>query len=88
MFSSGLTAGELHDLPLDEVASKMKDATKALLKMGDVRAICLGCAGMIGMDTIVREACIEAMGHDDGKKVEIVDGVLAGIRIMEGRLNS
>ncbi|KAI9669973.1 MAG: hypothetical protein M1831_007009 [Alyxoria varia] len=86
--STGLTAGELHELPVDEVASKMKDATKALLKSGDMRAVCLGCAGMIGMDAVVGEACIEALGHDDGKKVEIVDGVLAAVRIMESRLNS
>ncbi|KAK5090324.1 dal80p-controlled protein [Lithohypha guttulata] len=82
--TTGLNASELHDLPAEEVRTKMKDATKRLLQDGTsmqshVRAICLGCAGMIGLEEAVREACLEELGEEDGKKVAIVDGVKAGI---------
>lgn len=44
-----------------------------------VKAICLGCAGMVGLEEAVREACIEELGAEEGKRVAIVDGVKAGV---------
>lgn len=66
----------------------MKVATKRLLAKGDVGAICLGCAGMAGMDVTVREACMEALGEVEGRKVRIVDGVVSGVLFVEGALRS
>lgn len=77
--TTGLTAKQLHDMPAEKVATKMKAATKEVLQDREVRAICLGCAGMAGLDKTVREACIDELGEDDGTKIRIVDGVVAGI---------
>ena len=62
----------------------MIKAAKTLLKDRDVSVICLGCAGMAGMDAIVREACVEELGEEEADNVHIVDGVKAGIALAEG----
>jgi hypothetical protein len=45
-------------------------------------------AGMAGFDDMVREAAIETLGHGQGSKVRIVDGVVAGVTWLEGALRS
>lgn len=97
--TTGLTATDLHDLPAHLVNDKMKDATKRLLRkgkglgqeaspVGPVAAICLGCAGMAGLDQVVRDACVEELGLDLGSRVHIVDGVKAGVGILMGLVNA
>lgn len=51
---------------------------------GQVRAICLGCAGMVGLDEAVRQACIDVLGPETGRLVCIVDGVKAGVASLVG----
>jgi len=82
--STGLSAAELHTSPPSEVRDRMIKATKRLVKDRDVGVICLGCAGMAGMDAIVREACVEELGEVVGNQVHIIDGVKAGIALIEG----
>jgi Asp/Glu/hydantoin racemase len=83
--TTGLNASELHDLPAGEVKAKMMDATTRLLKRtGEVNAICLGCAGMVGLDEAVREACKKELGDERGEQVRIVDGVKAGVGTLIG----
>lgn len=86
--TTGLNATDLHDAPPEEVRKRMKDAVKRLLRKGRVGAICLGCAGMAGMDKMVREACVEELGEDGGNNVRIVDGVVAGVAWLEGAVRS
>lgn len=86
--TTGLNATDLHDAPPEEVRKRMKDAVKRLLQKGKVGAICLGCAGMAGMDKMVREACVEELGEDSGNRVRIVDGVVAGVAWLEGAVRS
>jgi len=93
--TTGLTAVELHDLPADEVARKMKEAVKRLIGRakgsegsGKLKAVCLGCAGMAGLDATVREACVEELGEVEGGKVHIVDGVKAGYALLEGMVRA
>ncbi|KAF2276325.1 uncharacterized protein EI97DRAFT_433163 [Westerdykella ornata] len=86
--TTGLNATDLHDAPPEEVRKRMKDAVKRLLKKGHVGAICLGCAGMSGMNEMVREACVEELGEVQGKRVRIVDGVQAGVAWLEGAVRS
>jgi Asp/Glu/hydantoin racemase len=85
--TTGLSAVELHEVGSKEVKERVKDATKRLLRRDGVgvQAICLGCAGMAGMDEWVREATVEEMGAEVGSKVDIVDGVVAGVRLLEER---
>ncbi|KAF3053932.1 hypothetical protein E8E11_011909 [Didymella keratinophila] len=86
--TTGLNATDLHDAPAEEVRQKMKDAVKRLLGKGKVGAICLGCAGMAGMDQMVREACVEELGQEEGQRIRIVDGVMAGVAWLEGAVRA
>ncbi|KAL9091657.1 MAG: hypothetical protein Q9165_004733 [Trypethelium subeluteriae] len=86
--STGLKAVELHDAPAEEVKTRMLKATTRLVKRGNVGAICLGCAGMAGMNETVREACIDELGEQKGKAVVIVDGVQAGVGFLESALRA
>lgn len=78
--TTGLTAGELHTTSAAEVRKKIIDATERLIKASShtLNAVCMGCAGMAGMEEAVREGCIRAYGEQGGNRVRIVDGVVAG----------
>ncbi|KAI9767748.1 MAG: hypothetical protein M1840_005429 [Geoglossum simile] len=84
--STGLNATDLHESPADEVRRRMMDATIRLLNK-DAKVICLGCAGMAGMDRIVRDACVQELGEEKGQEVRVVDGVKSGLILLEGLLN-
>jgi len=85
--TTGLNADELHQTAKDEVNLRLKQATKRLLDK-EAKAVCLGCAGMAGMDATIREACIEKLGLEAGKQIKIVDGVVAGAIYLDGALRS
>ena len=86
--TTGLNATELHDAQPQEVRTRMKEATKRLIRKGDVGAVCLGCAGMAGMNEMVKEAAIEELGEDKGSSVRVVDGVEAGVTWLEGAIRA
>ncbi|KAJ5493892.1 hypothetical protein N7463_009979 [Penicillium fimorum] len=77
--TTGLTAVELHTTEPEEVRRRIIDATRNLLRNSEsrVKVVCLGCAGMAGMEQAVREGCIQEYGTE-GQRVRIVDGVVAG----------
>lgn len=79
--TTGLTAGELHTTAPEEVRRRIIEATRNLLRNSQtpVKVVCLGCAGMAGMEEAVRQGCIEEYGDIDGHRVRIVDGVVAGV---------
>ena len=85
--TTGLNADELHSTPESDVNERMKAATKRLLQRG-AKAICLGCAGMAGMDEVVRAACVEELGEEEGGRVRVVDGVVCGIVWLEGAMRA
>lgn len=78
--TTGLSAIELHTTPPDEVNRRLGEATERLIKSSTypVSAICMGCAGMAGMEEAVRAGCVSAYGDRQGNRVRIVDGVVAG----------
>lgn len=88
--TTGLSAVELHDLPAEEVRVKMVQATEKLARWGcqeeaykrKLAVVCLGCAGMVGLEEAVREGCVNVMGEVEGRKVSIVDGVKAGVGML------
>jgi Asp/Glu/hydantoin racemase len=86
--STGLSAAQLHSAPAEQVRARVEEATRRLVRGGDVRVVCLGCAGMVGMDNIVRAACVKELGEEGGGRVQIVDGVKAGISILSGLILS
>lgn len=82
--TTGLNASELHELPAAEVRVKMIEATKRLFITAQKRnlalkAICLGCAGMVGLEAAVREAAVESVGEAAAKNISIIDGVKHGV---------
>lgn len=102
--TTGLTAIELHSTPPEEVTRRLKEAVKRLIRrtqsssvVGDgggggqqprLRAVCLGCAGMVGFGEAIRAGCIEELGPEEGAKVSIVDGVKAGYVMLEGMVRA
>lgn len=86
--TTGLTAGELHSVDPKIVRTKMKEAVKRLVGRRECSIVCLGCAGMAGMDDMVKEALIEELGSEDANRIYIVDGVKAGVVYLEGNLKA
>lgn len=85
--TTGLNADELHNTAPEIVRKRMMEATRRLVKDRDVRVVCLGCAGMAGLDVIVEEALLEELG-DDAKYVYVLDGVKAGLGMLENLLRA
>ncbi|EDN04818.1 tubulin gamma chain [Histoplasma mississippiense (nom. inval.)] len=79
--TTGLSAVELHTTPAEEVEKRMVEATERLINRAgkQIASICLGCAGMAGMDGVVRQGCIRALGPVLGEKIVIIEGVVAGV---------
>lgn len=79
----GLNAGDLHKEGGEEQVKKaVMAATGRLINADPVmetKVIVLGCAGMAGMEEWVRK---EAERRDN--KVRVVDGVKAGVGILQG----
>lgn len=84
--TTGLTAAELHEAPQEEVRLRIRGAVKHLLETNhsQLGVICLGCAAMADMDTIVRETCIEVLGEVEGSGIRIIDGVAAAVQLLPG----
>ena len=82
--TTGLDAGDFHGGVSPEVIrQKLTEATKRLLSQGAVDCVVMGCAGMAGLEEIIRSAAIEKYGEEQGKQVCIVDGVRAGVGLLE-----
>ncbi|EXF77597.1 hydantoin racemase [Colletotrichum fioriniae PJ7] len=86
--STGLTAGDFHHVSPAEVRVKLEQATKKLLSSGDVRCVVMGCAGMAGLEEIIRSSANDVYGPEKGSQVFIVDGVKAGILQLEQTVRS
>ncbi|KAI0390553.1 hydantoin racemase [Xylariaceae sp. FL0594] len=79
--STGLNASDFHHgVDPEIVRLKLKMATKRLLAKGNVHAIVMGCAGMAGLEDIIREAAREEKGDEFAfSTLHVIDGVRAGI---------
>jgi len=91
--TTGLTAVELHDLPEELVRSRLSEAASRLVSREcnnkrKVRAIYLGCAGMVGSESAVQEGVYRALGNEVGKDVVIVDGIVAGVEVLLRQLQT
>ncbi|KAL2016657.1 hypothetical protein VTK56DRAFT_3201 [Thermocarpiscus australiensis] len=82
--STGLNAGDFHgDIDPAVIQKKLREAAKRLLGHGDVECVVMGCAGMAGLEEIIRSVAIEEYGPERGNQLLIVDGVKAGIGLLE-----
>lgn len=82
--TTGLNAGDFHgNIPPEEIHAKMAEATKRLLGTSEnVECVVMGCAGMAGLEQIIRRTAIEVYGEEKGKKVMVIDGVRAGVGLL------
>lgn len=88
VFSTGLNAGDFHTVPEEEVTARLRDATRRLFQSGDVRCVVMGCAGMAGLEHIIRSTAAEMFGARAGENLYVVDGVKAGVLQLDQMVRS
>ena len=76
--SSGLSVLELGSLPADVVRQRLCEEAVAAVHRDGASVICLGCAGMAGLEAAVSAAA----------GVPVVDGVRAGVLLMRSLVES
>jgi Asp/Glu/hydantoin racemase len=82
--STGLNAGDFHGgVDPAIVRKKLIEATRRLLARGNVECVVMGCAGMAGLEEIIRSVALQEYGRERGNQLLIVDGIRAGIRLLE-----
>lgn len=82
--STGLDAGDFHgEVPPEVIHRRLKEATKRLLHQGRVHCVVMGCAGMAGLEDLVRSTIREEYPPELAERVYIIDGVRAGIGALE-----
>jgi Asp/Glu/hydantoin racemase len=77
VIGTGLGVLDLHGGDAGNVQTSMAQAAKELASKGGTRAICLGCAGMSGLERIIEDVINE---EGSKKKVVVIDGVRHGIK--------
>lgn len=88
VFTTGLNAGDFHNMPKEEVDRRLTEATKKLFGSGSVTCVVMGCAGMAGLESIIRAAAAEVNGGKEMKNLHVVDGVKAGVMQLDQAVRS
>lgn len=82
--TTGLNAGDFHGgVDPETVQQKLRDATTRLLEKGDVQCVVMGCAGMAGLEEIIRSVAVEKYGPSKANQLLVIDGVRAGLGLLE-----
>lgn len=82
--TTGLVAGDFHGgIKPAVVREKLREATARLLVGGNVECVVMGCAGMAGLEDIIRSVAVEMYGVERGNRLLVIDGVKAGIGLLE-----
>jgi allantoin racemase len=76
--SSGLSVLDLEALPKDIVRERLCGAAHQAVEQDGAEVICLGCAGMAGLDKVVAESV----------RVPVIDGVRAAVALVTGMVRS
>ncbi|KAJ3573117.1 hypothetical protein NP233_g2632 [Leucocoprinus birnbaumii] len=79
LIAVGLGVVELREGDLQNITTKMKEGSRKIAEKG-ADVVILGCAGMAGMEFLVKEAYVEA-GYPIPK---VVDGAKSGVAILSG----
>ena len=77
--ATGLGVVELKEGCVEKVHERLRKGAQQLVAMG-ADVIVLGCAGMTGMEDVVRQACVQ-VGQEN---IKVVDGAKAGLHILAG----
>lgn len=88
VFTTGLTAGDFHQVSEEEVTSRLRKATEKLLEVGNVKCVVMGCAGMAGLERTIRLTAAEVQGAEASKALYVVDGVKAGVLQLQQMMQS
>lgn len=90
IFTTGLNAGDFHGAGVSPttIHDKLAHATRQLLRTGGVDCVIMGCAGMAGLEEIIRKACVAEYGEEKARGVFIVDPVRAGVGVLEGMVRN
>ncbi|KAJ1569068.1 hypothetical protein HK405_010358 [Cladochytrium tenue] len=83
VLSTGLGVLELESLPKAEVVQRVSGAAERLVRDAGADAVCLGCAGMVGLKEAV-EAAVAPYKERVGGRVLVLDSVTAGITLLSG----
>lgn len=88
VYTTGLNAGDFHTVPQEEINRRLTEATKKLLGSGKVTCVVMGCAGMAGLESIIRSAAADLNDGKEVKHLHVVDGVKAGIMQLDQAIRS
>lgn len=83
--ATGLGVVELQTGNRVKVEGLITAGAQSLVSKG-ADVIILGCAGMVGMEPLVRQACADL--HSDYANVAVIDGARAGIQVLAGLARS
>ncbi|KAH6641918.1 Asp/Glu/hydantoin racemase [Chaetomium tenue] len=87
--TTGLNAGDFHGgVDPEVVQEKLVEATTRLLKKGDVECVVMGCAGMAGLEEIIRSVAVDEYGPEKAHELLVIDGVRGGIGLLEQMVRS
>ncbi|KAF5099602.1 hypothetical protein D0Z03_000976 [Geotrichum reessii] len=78
-YSTGLGVLEIHALAHDEVVARLVACAERAVARG-ATALVLGCAGLSGLDTAIKQAV--------GRHIVVIDSVVAGIEVTKGLIAS
>ncbi|KAL2269257.1 hypothetical protein VTJ83DRAFT_4103 [Remersonia thermophila] len=82
--TTGLNASDFHDgVDPEVVRQALQNATARLLTDKDVECVIMGCAGMTGLEKVIRSTAAELCGPEQAADLFVVDGVRAGIGLLE-----
>lgn len=76
--TTGLAVLDLAALPPEQVRARLREAARAAVAEDGAEVICLGCAGLAGLEADVAKAA----------GVPVIDGVRAGVAIVRGLVES
>ena len=82
--TTGLTAGDFHGgLDPEFVGQKLREAAGRLLEKWNVECVVMGCAGMAGLEEIIRSVAVDKYGPTEANQLLVIDGMRAGIGLLE-----
>lgn len=83
---TGLGVVQLREPSEQEHVRHVIGTRSAELARADVGALILGCAGMAGMEVIIRQGMASAVGVEQAAATAIIDGAKAGVQLLTGQV--
>lgn len=78
--ATGISPDRLRTESRDDIRRRVAQATRRLLKAGDLEVICVGGVILAGIEDYIRELCVSDLGAMKGSRVVVVDQMVAGVQ--------